>query len=232
MTTRPLTNHLIASLPHPDRLRFVADCETVELAATDVLSEPGARLAHAYFPFGAYLSLAAPVGGAGVLETTMVGNEGMLGIPLALGATTSALRATVLGSGSCLRIGAAAFRRDLADSHALRRVIHGYIHVTIGQMAQAITCMHFHMIDARLACWLLMAGDRARSGELHFTQDALAVMLGVRRVGITEAAGMMQKRQLLRYRRGAITILDRKGLIAMSCGCYQAAREIYDETLG
>ena len=232
MTIRPLTNHLIASLPRPDRLRFMADCDTVELAATDVLSAPGARLTHAYFPLGAYLSLAAPVEGAGILETAMVGNEGMFGIPLALGATTSPLRATVLGSGSSLRIGAAAFRRDLADSHALRRVINGYIHVTIGQFAQAITCMHFHMIDARLACWLLMAEDRAHAGELHFTQDALAVMLGVRRVGVTEAAGMMQKRQLLRYRRGAITILDRKGLIAMSCGCYQAARDIYDETLG
>jgi CRP-like cAMP-binding protein len=232
MMTRPLTNLLIASLPRPDRLRFVADCETVELIGTDVLAERGVRLAHAYFPLGAYMSLAAPGECGGILETAMVGNEGMFGIPLALGSTTSPLRATIIGGGSSLRIGAAAFRRDLADSHALRRVINGYIHVTLGQFAQAANCMHFHMIDARLACWLLMAEDRAHSGELHFTQNALAVMLGVRRVGITEAAGMMQKRQLLRYRRGTITILDRKGLIAMSCGCYQAARDIYDETLG
>jgi len=232
MKTRPLSNLLIASLPRPDRLRFIADCETVELVSTQVLSEPGSRVTHAYFPLGAYMSLAAPVEGAGVLETAMVGNEGMLGIPLALGATSSPLRATILGSGSSLRIGAAAFRRDLAASFALRRVINGYIHVVLGQFAQATTCMHFHMIEARLACWLLMAGDRAHSGELHFTQDALAVMLGVRRVGITEAAGMMQRRELVRYRRGVINILDRAGLIAMSCGCYRSARDIYDQSLG
>ena len=232
MTTPPLTNLLVAALPRPDRLRFLADCEAIELTSGQVLAEPGARLICAHFPLDAFMALAAPVNGKGAVETAMIGNEGMLGIPLALGTTNSPLRATIIRGGSGLRIGAAALHRHLAGGPALRRILNGYIHVTIAQFAQAAACMHFHRIDARLACWLLMAEDRAHTGELHFTQDALAVMLGVRRVGVTEAAGMMQKRQLLRYRRGAITILDRKGLIAMSCGCYQAARDIYDETLG
>jgi CRP-like cAMP-binding protein len=232
MTLRPASNLLIAALPRQDRLRLLGDCETIELARAQVLCEPGARLRQVYFPLDAFISLATVVDGHAPLEVGMVGNEGMFGIPLVLGAAGSPLKASVLGAGSALRIGAAAFRRDLAASFALRRVLLGYIHVTLAQFAESAACTHVHLLDARLARWLLMASDRAHSDQLHFTQDAVATLLGVRRVGVTNAAGLMQRRNLLRYSRGAITILDRPGLIAMSCGCYQAEKTLYDATLG
>lgn len=232
MTQKPLTNLLIDALPRAERLRFVADCETVEVVGNAVLCESGASLRHAYFPLGAFMSLAAPLDGHATLQVGMVGNEGMLGIPLVLGTTRSALKITVLGGGSSLRIGAARFRGALAASFALRRLLHGYIHVTLEQLAGTAACIHSHLLDARLARWLLMASDRAHSNHLHFTQDAVALLLGVRRVGVTNAAGLMQKRHLLSYSRGEIHILDRAGLEVVSCGCYRAALEAHDRTLG
>ena len=232
MTRAPVANHLVASLPRKDRLRFLARCEQVDLTFADILCHPAERIRHVYFPVEGYISLLMPVNGHANLEVELVGSEGMLGVPIVLGVNASPLQALVQGSGAALRMSAAAFRLELASSPALRREMHRYIYVLLVQLAQAAACIRFHVLDARLARWLLMTHDRAHSDQFHLTHEFLAAMLGVRRVGITNAAGLLQKQRLLSYRRGDITILDRHGLEAASCECYRTSKDAYERVLG
>ena len=198
----------------------------------DILSSPAERIRHVYFPVDGFISLLIPVDGRASLETELVGNEGMLGVPLALGVNFSPLQALVQGSGAALRLSAAAFRRELEASPALRRGMNRYVYVLMAQLAQAAACLRFHVLDARLARWLLMTHDRAHSSEFRLTHELLAQMLGVRRVGVTNAAGLLQKRKLVSYSRGDITILDRAGLEAASCNCYRTTKDTYERILG
>jgi CRP-like cAMP-binding protein len=206
----------------------MAGCETVELAFAEVLCTPGERIGHVYFPTSSFVSLVMPADDSASLEVGLIGNEGMFGIPLALGVDISPLRAVVQGAGLALRMDATRFRRELRSSHTLHREIDRYVFVHLTQLAQTAACTRFHVVEARLARWLLMTQDRAHADAFHVTQEFLALMLGVRRVGVTKAAGALQKRRLIRYSRGNITVLDRRGLKAASCGCYQADRESYD----
>ncbi|WP_168013038.1 Crp/Fnr family transcriptional regulator [Halomonas salinarum] len=222
-----MTNALIESLSLQDRVSFLADCETIDLTFGEVITEPGGSILHVYFPLDSFISLIANLSDRDRLEVAMVGSEGMLGIPLALGLDESPLRALVQGAGPALRMPAAAFCRHLEQSPALQALMKRYLYVLMHQLTRVVGCTHFHQVEARLARWLLMTQDRAHSDLLHLTHEFLAMMLGVRRAGITLAAMSLQGRHLISYHRGDITVLDRVGLIEASCGCYAADQSIY-----
>jgi CRP-like cAMP-binding protein len=225
-------NRLLAGLPAGDRRQVLAECETVKLAFSDVLHTPGERLDYVYFPTTSFISLIMPVDVSDSLEVGLIGNEGMFGTPLVLGVDLSPMRAVVQGAGAALRMDARHFGRELARSQALQRTIDRYVFVHLSQLAQTAACTRFHVVEARLARWLLMTQDRAHSDTFRITQEYMAFMLGVRRVGVTKAASSLQNRSLIHYSRGDITVLDRRGLKAASCGCYDADRESYDRILG
>ena len=224
-------NHLIELLPRTARLRLLDICEPVELVMAQVLSEVGIPTRHVYFPTQGFVSLVTPVKGTPMLEVGMVGREGMLGIQLALGVKTAPLHALVQGPGAAWRIGAVAFRRELAHSSALQRALNRYVYVMMMQLASAASCLRFHQIGPRLARWLLMTQDRAHSNGFHITHEFLAYMLGVRRVGVTTAASELQRGGLIKYHRGEIQVLNRRGLEAAACSCYAADREAYKKVL-
>jgi CRP-like cAMP-binding protein len=221
-------NRLLAALPRVASRRVLAACEAVELEFGTVLFEPDARIRHVYFPTSGFVSLMIPVDGTTNLEVGLVGNEGMLGVPLVLGVDVSPLRALVQGAGHVWRMTAKDFSRELDRSPALRPALLRYLQVRMCQLAQTAACTRFHVVEERLARWLLMTQDRAHEDQFRVTHEFLAYMLGVRRVGVTMAANALQKRKLISYHRGEVTILDRAGMEAASCGCYQADRDSYD----
>lgn len=220
-------NRLIEALPPADRLRFLADCEPVELAFDDVLAVPGERILHVYFPTNAMICLLATTPGHASLEVGLIGNEGMLGVPLVLGTPLAPQRATVQGGGLAWRMASAPFHRALEHSAPLRAGLMRYIQVVLEQLAQSAACNRFHVVEARLARWLLMTQDRVLADEFYLTHALLSQMLGVRRVGVTKAATALQARGLIRYRRGHVGILDRAGLMAASCACYASDQAAY-----
>ena len=162
----------------------------------------------------------------------MVGREGMLGAHLVLGHLAAPLQALVQGGGTAWRIGSKAFKVELARNPALQRCLHDYIYVLMAQLAGAAACLRFHQIGPRLARWLLMSQDRAQAEQFHVTQEFLAYMLGVRRVGVTTAAAGLQRKGLIAYRRGEMTVIDRPGLEAAACTCYAADCQTYKHVLG
>ena len=198
----------------------------------EILGEVGTPTQYVYFPTVGFISLVTTTKGKPTLEVGMVGREGMLGTQLVLGVEAAPLHAVVQGAGAAWRIGAAGFSRELARSPALQRGLHRYVYVTMTQLASSAFCLRFHQIGQRLARWLLMTQDRAHSESFHITHEFLAYMLGVRRVGITTAASVLQREGLIEYRRGKIRVLDRRGLKASACSCYAADREAYLKILG
>ncbi len=217
----PIVNRLLEVLPRPARDRLLRECEPVSLVLDTVLCERDRSYRHVYFPLGGFISLVATVGAHPPLEIALIGNEGMLGATLVLGVNRARLRGIVQGAGTAWRITAPGFRRALRESPALRDVVKRYLFVVITQLSQSTACTRFHEVEARLARWLLMTHDRAHADRFHLTHLFLADMLGVRRSAVTIAAGALQRRNLIRYSRGEIDVVDRKGLEAASCECYQ-----------
>lgn len=241
MTNRPVPdddrrpappNRLLASLPRREWSRVLASCDPVELEFGAVLFEPEGRIRHVYFPTDSFVSLLIPVEGKNDLEVGMVGSEGMVGAPLILGVDRSDLRALVRSAGPAWQMSARSFSREVAGSAVFRSALHRYLQVRMTQCARAAACTRFHLIEGRLARWLLMTQDRAHASQFHVTHEVLARMLGVRRVGITRAANALQKRKLIRYHRGEVTILNRAAMESASCGCYRADLRVYDNVLG
>jgi CRP-like cAMP-binding protein len=228
----PQSNRLLETLPRRDRDRLIAAGDVVELAFERVLNEAEAPIAHVYFPLTGLISVIMPVDESASLEVGLIGNEGMFGIPLALDVDVSPMRAVVQGAGTALQLSAVWFRRELDRSRALHRGVDRYVFVRLNQLAQTAACTRFHVVEARLARWLLMTQDRVHADSFHITQEFLAMMLGVRRVGVTRAASSLQRRGLIQYSRGNIDVLDRRGLRAASCGCYKADIASYARIFG
>jgi CRP-like cAMP-binding protein len=228
----PVANRLLEALPNTERQQFVAACTQVELTSGEVLAEPGEQMTYVYFPNSCFISLVMPIDSHSNLEVGLIGDEGMLGVSLILGIEVSPLRALVQGAGSALRIDTATFTFKLEQTPALQRKLKHYHYVVMCQLAQTAACTHYHVVEARLARWLLMTHDRAHSDTFHITHEFLAYMLGVRRVGVTRAASSLQNKNLIHYQRGEITIIDRIGLEAASCGCYAADLASYTQMMG
>jgi len=231
--TKPeMTNHLLELLSENERELLLQRCEKVELTFGDVLCQPNQRYQYLYFPLGGFISLVTRLKGHKPLEMGLIGNEGMLGVTLALGITTVPTQAVVQGAGSAWRIKVAPLQKLLHQCPRLQHLLQQYLFVLMQQLSQSAACAHFHGLDRRLARWLLMSHDRAHADHFHLTHQFLADMLGVRRSGVTVAASLMQQQQLISYTRGNISILDRSALVEMACDCYQAAVDDYTKMLG
>ena len=228
----PVTNRLLDRLTAKDRTHVIGACEMVELQFAEVLDEPGEAIRNVYFPTGGFVSLLARVDKKHHLEVALTGNEGIYGVPVAFGTGISPVHALVQGGGTAWRMSAAEFRREIARVPALRDSVGRYVSVVMSQLIQTAGCNRYHQVEHRLARWLLMTADRAHTPTFRITHEFLAYMLGVRRVGITEAAGALQKRKLIGYKRGLVTILDRKGLEQAACSCYRSDITTYDRAFG
>jgi CRP-like cAMP-binding protein len=224
-------NLLLAALPSAEHRKLIARSELVKLAFGDVLCEQGERIPHVYFPIDSFISLISWMDERSRLEVGLVGAEGMLGVSLVLGVNVAPGRALVQGTGSALRVDATQFSRQIEQSPALEQTLKRYLYVVMSQLTRTAACTRFHLIEARLARWLLMTRDRANCDEFQLTHEVTAYMLGVRRESVTESASALQKRKLIRYKRGNVTVLDGPGLEAVACKCYAAATQIYAQIL-
>ena len=217
----PVANRLLAALPKKEYQRLLPGLEQVTLPFAEVLYEPGASIRHVYFPNDSVVSLLAEVEERSALEVGVVGSEGVVGISVFMGVDTSRDRALVQGAGTAMRMGAAALRTESDRAGSLHRLLRRYTHSLLTQASQSAACNRFHTVDARLARWLLMTRDRSGSDEFLLTQEFMSDMLGVRREGVSRAAGALQQDELINYSRGHVKILDRPGLEAVACVCYR-----------
>jgi len=224
-------NHLIERLPRAVRERFLALCTPFELAALSDLGVHGAPLSHAYFPRSGFIALVIDIETHPPLAVGMIGTESMLGAELVLGVAKTPWRAVVQGGGSCWRLEAHVLRKAMKTTPELRELMQGTLMVRMHQQSLAAACQCFHTISERLARWLLMSQDRAHADRFHVTQEFIAQMLGVRRVGVSGAASEFQRRGLIEYHRGEITVTDRLGLQHAACNCYAADKRLRDELM-
>lgn len=220
-------NLLLAALPKDDYSYLMLSCESVELVLNEVLSSTGDEINHVYFPTSSIISLMRSAENGRDLEVGMVGNEGMLGCNLLLGINSALFSAIVHKSGSALRITAKNFIQELQNSPKFQQILQRYLYVSFNSLVQNSACNRFHVVEERLARLLLMIRDRAQSVSFFVTQESLARMLGVRRVGITKAAGSLQSNMLISYSRGNLKIEDSIGLESASCCCYKTDNDIY-----
>ena len=225
-------NYLIDRLPRKDRQRLLRLADDVQLPLSEVLGEVGQPTRYVYFPVYSFISLVTSIDGKPVLEVGMVGREGLLGAQVALGVLAQPLHALVQGPGSAWRIPLRPFQQELRRNSTLQKILGRYLCVLMNQLASAAACTRFHEINPRLGRWLLMMQDRSHRDTFGVTHEFLAYMLGVRRVGITAAAGALQKEGLIEYHRGKMTVLDRGGLEAAACSCYADDTHAYERLMG
>ncbi len=227
----PEQNHLLKALPVRDYQRIVPHLELIPMKLGDVLYEPGVQMRYVYFPTTSIVSLLYVMEDGASAEIAIVGNEGILGISLFMGGETTPSRAVVQSAGYGFRLKAQLLKNEFHRFGPMLHLLLRYTQALITQMAQTAVCNRHHSVDQQLCRWLLLSLDRLASNELSMTQELIANMLGVRREGVTEAAGQLQEAGLIRYRRGRITVLDRPGLEARSCECYQVVKTELDRLL-
>ena len=216
----PAVNRLLATLPKNEYKRLFPRLKTVNLVLGEALYVPGQAIKYVYFPNDSIVSLISELSETSWLEVGMVGNEGMAGLPVFMGVSTSSTLALVQGSGTAMRMSSADVRTEANRLGSLHRLLHRYSHSLLTQVTQSSACNRFHLVNARLARWLLMTNDRLGVEEFPLTQEFLSNMLGVRREGVSKAASALQDAKLIRYSRGIITLLNRQRLEAKSCDCY------------
>jgi CRP-like cAMP-binding protein len=227
----PRQNHLLDALLSSDYDRLEPHLELIPMRLGDVLYEPGVRLRHVYFPTTSIVSLLYVMENGASAEIAIVGNEGILGISLFMGGDTTPSRAVVQSAGHGFRLKAELLKKEFGRFGQTMHLLLRYTQALITQMAQTAVCNRHHSVDQQLCRWLLLSLDRLSSNELVMTQELIANMLGVRREGVTEAAGKLQDAGLIHYRRGRITVLDRPGLETRSCECYRVVKTEFDRLL-
>jgi len=229
--SNPHQNHLLDALPKGDYERLASHLELVPMKLGDVLYEPGVKLRYVYFPTTSIVSLLYVMEDGASAEIAIVGNEGILGISLFMGGDTTPSRAVVQSAGHGFRLRADLLKNEFGRFGPAMHLLLRYTQALITQMAQTAVCNRHHSVDQQLCRWLLLSLDRLASNELSMTQELIANMLGVRREGVTEAAGQLQDAGLIRYQRGRITVLDRPRLEARACECYQVVKTEFDRLL-
>lgn len=225
---QPDQNRLLAALPAMELERIKSHLELVHMPLGDVLCESGGRLPYVYFPTSTIISLHYILENGASSEIAGVGNEGLLGISLIMGGESTPSWATVQTAGYGYRLKASLLLQEFNQSGAIQRLLLRYTQALITQISQTAVCNRHHTIEQQLCRWLLLTLDRLNSQELVMTQELIASMLGVRREGITEAAGKLQQAEIIRYRRGHITVLDRAGLETHVCECYDVVKKEFD----
>ena len=227
----PHQNHLLDALPVVDYDRLATHLELIPMKLGDVLYESGAQLRYVYFPTTCIVSLLYVMEDGASAEIAIVGNEGILGISLFMGGDTTPSRAVVQSAGHAFRLKAELLKKEFGLFGPTMHLLLRYTQALITQMAQTAVCNRHHSVDQQLCRWLLLSLDRLHSNKLSMTQELIANMLGVRREGVTEAAGKLQDAGLISYRRGTITVVDRAGLEAKVCECYKVVKTEFDRLL-
>ena len=227
----PNQNHLLAALPAPEFDRILPHLELVPMPLAEALYESGGRLNHVYFPTTSIISLLYVMEDGASAEIAVVGNEGVLGIALFMGGETTPSRAVVQSAGFGYRLKASILKLEFNRGGAVMHLLLRYTQALITQMAQTAVCNRHHSVEQQLCRWLLLSLDRLPGNELSMTQELIANMLGVRREGVTEAAGKLQRDGLIRYTRGRITVLDRPKLEKTVCECYAVVKKEFDRLL-
>jgi CRP-like cAMP-binding protein len=230
-TSHPQQNHILDALPQPERDRLFPHLKLVALPLGEVLYESGDTLRHIYFPTDSIISLLYVLEDGASAEIAVVGNEGAIGVALFMGGETTTNRAIVQSAGFAYRLTGARLKEEFGRHGELLHILLRYTQALITQMAQTAVCNRHHTVDQQLCRWLLLSLDRLSSAELTMTQELIANMLGVRREGVTEAAGKLQKLGVITYQRGHITVLDRPRLEQLCCECYAVVKQETDRLL-
>ena len=230
-TPNPRENHLLDALPAPERARLFPHLELVQMPLGESVCEPGMKMNPVYFPTTTIVSLLYVMENGASAEIAVVGNEGIVGVSLFMGGETTTSRAVVQSAGYAYRLTAQHLKDAFFLAGPMQRLLLRYTQALLTQMSQTAVCNRHHRLDQQLCRWLLLSLDRLDSNELTMTQELIANMLGVRREGVTEAAGDLQRDGLIHYSRGKITVVDRPGLEARVCECYQVVKAEFERLL-